>query len=721
MPHYTHILEVLAHVRIGCILVDLVNQQSDRPPIRDDDGNDDDDMGPIHKNSSISAMDALVDLLSTLLHSVRREHPPEILSLVPQAISACLCDYHPSQGGIPFPIPILDVLLKCIGQGPTQFIIVPATTTSTDASLSDKTNKERGKKRTLVASSGAIQQMEVPNPTYQVAAQVIRSLLNRIAEPISQLLNGLLNGEPFFTDQSSIRCLLAVNTSDVESNTELLDSAKKNKATGRNVIASTSAVTTKFQMDWNNSENNEVYTIAYEFHRVAPQILATVVGTIVHGLHSTSTIQRYGVTQFFGQLFAVQNGKYASDYGSCFRDWLNRKHDIVPSIRLCVVRLCMSILQATTFTNMTPNATTDGTSLTVEIDSDHQYRYDVAFAVTEALSNLLSSDPLLDVRTEAIHLVCDWIYQTTKATSTSSHSKENGLILQLLQAVASRVSSKQKQERRDAVTGLAHIYCKHYIQPNLQPVITACVASDKNDSDFIDEDVVMVSIQALHEMFDNVEDVVPKHRSKWRSSSCNRRSNNEDNDDEYDYDYKSGATPKDMYRWIPSKVLECVCFTDSTDTEMRSRIVQIMDEFLLKVSSSTDKQSTYSDKNSNNINTARAIGWTTLLDSLVGDPIGESVTSSQITLLQMTNKNYHRYTSTAFKFLQQLLSQRATLQVAASRYIDARAQIRNYESGMFSEHGVIHKFIFDRNLTFASPIFKVRKKPWKPMHVLLKY
>jgi hypothetical protein len=679
IPHYIHMLEVLANVRIGCILVDLVNQHLDQPlPLVDDDEDDHDDEDtdserPSRKKhtSSLSSMDALVDLLSTLLHCVRREHPAEILSLVPQAISACLCDYHPAQGGIPFPIPILDVLLKCIGQGPTQFIIVPAVSSSANNSVV----KARGK-NAASSSSGAIQQMEVPNPTYQVAAQVIRSLLNRIAQPISQLLNGLLNGEPFYTDQSSIRCILAVNTSEMEIDPP--ESAKKSKSGGK-TSTTTSAVTSKYQVDWKNDENNEVYTIAFEFHRVAPQVLATVVGTIVHGLRSTSTIQRYGVTQFFGQLFAVQGAKYASDYASCFRDWLNRRNDIVPSIRLCVVQHCMSILQTTT-TSTTP-VQNEETPL-VEVGDANQHRLDVAFSVTDALANLLSTDPSLDVRTEAIHLVCDWIYQRPKvAHTTTIQLKENGLLSLLLQAVASRVSSKQKQERRDAVTGLAHIYSKHFVQPNLQHVISACIAAGKNldDDDVIDEDIVAVSVRALHEMCENIDISASPHRSRNRNSTIGRRRSTADDDSTSDFESDYTSTNSiDMYRWIPSKVLECVCITDSTDAEMRSRVVQIMDEMLLKESSSTNKIVKQNSK-SPNFAIARAIGWTSLLDSLVTEPNGDP--QSSIDLLQMTDKNYHRYTSTSFKFLQQLLTHRATLQSTASRYIDARAQIREYETG----------------------------------------
>ena len=676
-------LEVLANVRIGCILVDLVNQHSDQPvPMSDEDSDDDEDDTDVSRSlrkksvPTLSSMDALVDLLSTLLHCVRREHPTEILSLVPQAISACLCDYHPAQGGIPFPIPILDVLLKSIGQGPTQLIIAPAVSSSNSTSVS-KSTKLRGKSASSPASA-AIQQVEVPNPTYQVAAQVIRSLLNRIAQPISQLLNGLLNGEPFYTDQSTIRCILAVNTSEMDLDPP--DSAKKSKSGGKNSTTS-SAIASKYQVDWKNDENNEVYTIAYEFHRVAPQVLATVVGTIVHGLRSTSTIQRLGVTQFFGQLFAVQGAKYACDYASCFRDWLNRKNDIVPSIRLCVVQHCMSILQITTSTS-TPMPKEE--ILLLDGGGAIQHRLDVAFAATEVVANLLSSDPSLDVRTEAIHLVCDWIYQRPKASgATNNPSKENGLLLLLLEAVASRVSSKQKQERRDAVTGLAHIYCKHFVQPNLQHVVAACITAEKSvvDDDVIDEDVFAVSIRALHEMCENIETGAAAHSSQGRSNSIGRRRHKNDGDSFSEFENENTSTTlMDLYRWIPSKVLECVCITDSIDSEMRSRVVQIIDEMLLKESSSTDIKGKHSGQSAT-VSVARAISWTSLLDSLVTDSNGDP--QSSVGLLQMTNKNYHRYTSASFKFLQQLLTQRATLQSTASRYIDARSQIRELEPGMF--------------------------------------
>jgi hypothetical protein len=301
----------------------------------------------------------------------------------------------------------------------------------------------------------------------------------------------------------------------------------------------------------------------------------------------------------------------------------------------------------------------------------------VAFSVAETLANLLSSDPSLDVRTEAIHLVCDWIYQRPKVTcGTALQLKENGLQLLLLQAVSSRVSSKQKQERRDAVTGLAHIYCKHFVQPNLLPVVSACISAEKSfdNDDGIDENIVAVSIRALHKMCENIEISAFSQQSQDRRNNNGRRRST---DDDSTSDFEGDCTNTnliDLYGWIPSKVLECVCITDSTDTEMRSRVVQIMDEMLLKESSSTDK------KAKQNFVIARAIGWTSLLDSLVIEANGDS--QGSINLLQMTNKNYHRYTSTAYKFLQQLMMQRATLQSTASRYIDARAQIREYEAGM---------------------------------------
>lgn len=561
---YRHILDLLANVRIGCILVDLANQ-------REDDGDEEDEeMTLRHHKSKETPLDVFVEFLSTLLYSVRREHPAEVLELVQQAISTCLVEYHPTNG-VPFPIPILDLLLHSIGQGPTQLVLAPAATSNKKGSKS-------------AAAAGAVRQMEVANPTYQVAAAVIRTLLNKVATPISQLLNGLLHREPYVVDQSSIRCL-TVATDDNE--------VENQKNNGSNKTAAVES----------DSNDNEIYNIIFELHRVAPQILATVLGTVANGLRSALTTQRYQVTLLLGRLFAVSD--MAEEYAACFREWLGRKLDVDPNIRLCVMKQCMAILVAVS-TKRAPGAPV--------VDPE------IALVTAEALTLLVTSDPSLDVRMEAIHLICDWAYKAAAGSPVTAS---------LLQAVGSRVSAKHKQERRDAVTGLAHVYFRQYLQPHLKAVIEG---GDDCDIEII--------FKALH----GTCHLEPAEKSHKRGS---RRQHDEDWTNVLD----------EQYRWIPARVLECVYFTDQTDTEMRSRVVQIVDELLL----GSGKKMTP---------TAQAIGWTAMLDSVVEGGAGSL----------LLNTGGH---SNAFKFLQQMLGQRAALQKTVSRYIDARTEIREYEAGEY--------------------------------------
>tara|TARA_B110000971_G_C19560821_1_gene298664 strand:+ start:186 stop:521 length:336 start_codon:yes stop_codon:yes gene_type:complete len=54
---------------------------------------------------------------------------------------------------------------------------------------------------------------------------------------------------------------------------------------------------------------------------------------------------------------------------------------------------------------------------------------------------------------------------------------------------------------------------------------------------------------------------------------------------------KAGANQVD-YSWIPGKILEAFCYADNVDAEMRSRIVQIVDDVLLPKSLSTTARAT---------------------------------------------------------------------------------------------------------------------------------
>lgn len=419
--HYANMLENVAEVHIGCILVDMAQHENEK------------------------AQEMLVEFIHTLLHCVRHEHSSKIVEWVQQSIAHCLEDYHPTQG-VPVPIPILDELLKCVGQGPTMFVL---------AAQAGPKRSKRSKK---------LPQIQVANPSFLVAAGVIRKLLNKMAAPVSQLLNGLLQRDEKYLDRSSIQCI-----------TEMADDAKAGE--------------------------NEVYEIIFQLHRVSPQILATVMGAVTSDLHSPHAKQRYEVTQLLGRLFAERKSK--EDYSACYREWLRRKQDVEVEIRVCMVRQCMAIVKSEPST--------------------------VDMSAAEALQDLVT-DLALEVRSEAVRLISDWAFQTPISPVTT----------RLLRVVGERVRSKHKQERQDAMVGLAFVYNKQWLVPLLRQVI------DSGDDDQCDIEIIL--------------NILDQEMSE------------------------EGLDPEDgtSYNWIPATVFECGCFTDRVDSGMRSKAFQIVDEVLMK-------------------------------------------------------------------------------------------------------------------------------------------
>jgi len=341
-------------------------------------------------------------------------------------------------------------------------------------------------------------------------------------------------------------------------------------------------------------EEGSVWNIIYQLHKVAPQILTTVIGTVSNGLESTEADRRLAVTQLLGKLFCTNN--MASQFHPCFSMWLRRHQDIEVSIRKCTVAALVKMVPV--------------------VQNEMQQE------AVDALKHLTTTDPNVDVRIDAIHQICDLIYR---------HKESHQIPAALLQAVGARVSAKHKQERRDALTGLAKIYHRHCVLSKLKDV-----QAGGDDCD------LKVILGVLHDAC---------HLDRRRRRKGGRRQQLHDDDDHLDVD-------EEKYRWIPRKVLESACFTDQTDTEMRSRVVHIVDEILLGTSTKSDK---------NMSATARAVGLAMILDSLRED--GENVFGDG-------------GSSNAFKFLQQLLGQRASLQKMVCSYIDARARVRQCEPGM---------------------------------------
>ena len=259
-PHfndYERILDLLAQVKIAVILVEMT---------KEDEGREE-------------ALPVLSDLFKTLLQSVRKEHPLQISELIQQTLCGCLEEYN---DGITLPVPLLDELLVCIGQGSRVLVVNPA--------------KALNKHQPLVEQS---------NPSFLVASSVIRSSVDRLATPIAAHLNGLLNTDPRLIVESCI-------------------STQPTKELGKPITQ-------------DQDVSADVFNIIYELHRVAPMILTTVIGTLANFLESTQPEQRRWVVDLLGCLFE-QQPKFAQQFRPCFRRWVERAKDKTPEIRKVMVQ-----------------------------------------------------------------------------------------------------------------------------------------------------------------------------------------------------------------------------------------------------------------------------------------------------------------------------------------------------------------------------------------------
>jgi hypothetical protein len=240
------------------------------------------------------------------------------------------------------------------------------------------------------------------------------------------------------------------------------------------------------------AETVHLYKIIYHLYTVVPQCLTTVLGTLAQDLSSDDTPQRQAVTYWWGKLLLQQTQQRQSFLSL----WLPRAKDVHAPIREIVVKACVPLL------------------LQSAAHEDHK-------EIEHVLQEVVMSDPAKSVRLLAIHELCDAEYNQAGTVSSK-----------LLQAVASRIPSKDAAERKDALTGLAQIYAKH---------------------------------GALQENLPSGLEIMPGRKRK-RSS----RDPEDDEDDE-----------EGSYDWIPRKLLEACHFSDKLDSSLRSRLYQIMDDVLV--------------------------------------------------------------------------------------------------------------------------------------------
>jgi hypothetical protein len=274
----------------------------------------------------------------------------------------------------------------------------------------------------------------------------------------------------------------------------------------------------------NQMSQADVWSIVYELHRIAPSILTTVIGTLANYLSVPEIEQRQLVVKLLGRLFG-KSSKLALQFRPCFRDWLRRSKDVNADIRLSMVEHLLQLMIA--------NATNS-------TDDD-----EISKEVQPVLAKCMETDPSSDVRLKCIHGLCDVAY---KQTSNTIH-------LDLWRLVGTRVSSKHKQERKDALTGLAQTYYKQYLTPQLRNVQ---LGGDDCD--------VQVLQQVLH----------------------------------------THTAEEDRYSWIPGMVFQAASWTE--DADLQNRVWQLMDDLLLgsELPNSSKKWTA----------TARAVGLALVLDSL---------------------------------------------------------------------------------------------------------
>lgn len=552
--HYYSLLEKLSVVKIGVILVELCRTlDSSTSP-----------SGTVDGPSREDALEMLSDLIRTILQCAHIDHPPEVASHAVAAVCACIEEF---EGMVP--ITVLDEILIAISAGPVVFVTNPA---AVEAAAKSAAAKKKGQK-TDDAKMPPMQ-IQQTNPSYMVAANIIRRSVDRISTPIANFLNGILSGDPNILSQTNIS---SDETPPASSTSHF--SAPEKQATA------------------------DVWTIIYELHRIAPQILTTVVGTVTNSLEDPNLQKRLRVTKLLGRLFYAPSSRIGSQFGPCYREWTRRCNDANHKVRLVMVKCLVSILS---------------------LKGDEET---LAKEASTALAKMMEHDPNLDVRLQAIHQVCDLAYK--------AKNKNAYVSARLLQAVGNRVGSKNKMERRDALTGLAQIYHRHYVVEKLKHV-----QSGGEDCD------IGVILDALQETC---------HSGRTKGSAKKQRRSRASDQDEF-----HSLDEEGKYNWIPRKVFESACFTDAEDTEMRNRVVQIVDDVLLGSTSDGGK-----GKKEALSPTSKAVGLAFIVDSLRYDDNGPCDTSE----------------SNAYKWMMGLFANRASLQRALRDYIDARAKIRATEKG----------------------------------------
>ena len=603
---YTKILEDLAEVKIGIVLVELMRSLdpsgtlSQREMMDSDDEMDENDESALREE----ATEMLCELIKTIIHSVTWEHPAEVYTNAVDAVAACVDEFYQNT-----PIPILDEVLAPIGAGPTVWVTNPAAVEAAAAIAEQKKkNKKSGKKNAApINIKMPPSQIQQQNRSYHVAAKVLQKCEDRVAQPVANLLNGLLNGDPKVVDVSN--------------------------------ISSADAPPVPRGQD-GRSSTADVWDIIYELHKVSSQALTTVIGNLAPLLENEDLDKRIRVTKLLGKLFCSSHSDMANNYRIVFSKWLRRTNDREAKLRSMIVKQIATFMQF------------------------KAHERELCEEATKHLIHVMKNDPEQSVRIDAIHAVCDLAHLEKSSgplvvPDPQDRTGDNAgrgygpvVSAKLLRAVADRVQSKNKDERKDALTGLAQIYYRHYVCEKLKDV--------QRGGDDCDIAVIMDTLHDTCFFGQSSSATASKKRGK---AAGRRRGTQREFDEDEDEDMSDGFSYDidDKYKWIPSLIFKSGFFTDGKDSGMRDRVNQIIDDVILGPYKAVDENDSSGSRKKILTPTSRAVGFSMILDSCRHD---DGSLNADV-LLQ----------------LEGLLVQKSNLQSALKGYIEARSRLKECEAG----------------------------------------
>jgi hypothetical protein len=647
------------------------------------------------ENVNKEALQVLSELFRTLLQSVRNEHPAEIFDFCQKTLTSCVEEFFESTI---LPVPILDELLVCIGQGPRVLVLQQQLVAKSSNDDSDANPRpKRGRKRAATGATPlAVVTVQQNNPSYMVASAVVRASVERLSTPIATLLNGLVNSDPRSIGQSTIS-----NHVCEDSNTNSQEQRnRKESGIPEEVLEMVHNLgkAQRQQQDVHGTSN--VYGVILELHRVAPAILTTVFGNLASHVETPDVAHRILVVQTLGKLFAGNqsssstsskpggidktsgNLHVAYQYNPCFRKWLQRSGDRRLEIRRIMVPHVLSLTRAgSPFLNGTASAN-DASSPHAELARD----------VQEALIQRLTHEPSAKFRTEVVQGLCTLSYQHRKILSR-----------RVMVQLGERVMSKDKSERKDALTGLMQLHFRQYTRHHLAtvleggddcPIESVLQVFDKccpppSASTVGTGLTSLIAARSKASSSSLGADSSPRKAHKKRGKkggrrSSRRRQDNDSESEESDHDNEGpygnrdhslpghGSDDFSYYQWIPCVLFESASYTDATDSDMHSRVVQLVDELLLGCSSP------HPENRRQLTSTGRATGLAMVVDAV------------------------RNQSPLAWHWMAKLQSVRAKLQKSLKVYLDARADIRNFQTGACSFHhqreamNQCHSFILSR-------------------------